>query len=308
MNGKAIFNRIRYILLFAGVFLIFLVVRRLGWNQFLSILSSLRFSYVILACIIWAIALLFASARFSLFLYSPLGFSEIFEIFLFGYLYNYAGGVQGIGVAARLGMLKLKDVDISKSSASIGAEIVCDAFVSLLILIGGIIFFGSDLMLKIKQAVSLKLILIPVIAFVIIIFTLVILNKKNLIRSFNRNLIRSLFSKRIAPGFGITMILFLLTSLVYYFVFRASGMIPGFLNIFFAFGSGYACGLLSLVPGGLGVRDIVFGYALSLSDIPFEKGVTISIVVRIICIGVIFLIIVFWQIIRFLSHNLRNLK
>ena len=303
MSSKALFKKIRYILLFAGVFLIFLVIRRIGLNEFLRMISSLRLSFIILACIIWAVTLFLAAFRFRLFLNSHLDFYEIFEIFLFGYLYNYAGGVQGVGIAARLGMLKLKKVDIARSSASIGSEIVCDALVSAAILFGGLFFYGADLVEKIKQVITIKFLILPTIAIIGIVLMLVFFNKKNLIKSFNENISRSLLSKRILNGIGITFSFFLLTSAVYFIIFHASGMNPGFFNIFFAFGSGYACGLLSLVPGGLGVRDIVFGYILSLSNISFETGVSISIIVRVVSIGTVLLMLVMLHIITYFTKT-----
>jgi uncharacterized membrane protein YbhN (UPF0104 family) len=295
VNSRTIFAKIRYLLLFAGGFLIFFMIKRIGWGKFIEMVSSLYFPYVAVACMIWVLHLLLAAVRFRRFLYSDLHFIEIFEIFLFGYLYNYAGGVQGIGVAARLGMLKLKDVDISKSSASIGSEIVCDAAISAAILLGGIIFFGADLINQIQHIMTPRFLILPAIALVAVIFALIALSRKNLIQSFHESIVRSLLSKRILPGLSITLALFLLVSAVYFFIFRASGMNPGYFHIFFAFGSGYACGLLSLVPGGLGIRDIVFGYILSLSGIQFETGVSISIIVRVISIGIVFLTLILLQ-------------
>jgi uncharacterized membrane protein YbhN (UPF0104 family) len=303
MTSKAAFKKIRYLLFLAGIFLIVLVIRRIGWSKFADMVSSLRFSYVALACVAWVLVLFLAAIRFRLFLYSHLDFVEIFEIFLFGYLYNYAGGVQGVGVAARLGMLKLKDVDIAKSSASIGSEIVCDASISAAILLGGILFYGADLVNQIRLVITLKFLILPVVAVIAVIVLMISFKKRSLIQSFNENIVRSLLSKRIVPGFSITISLFILTSIVFFIIFRASGINPDFLPVFFAFGSGYACGLLSLVPGGLGVRDVVFGYILSLSGISFETGVSISIIVRVISIAIVFLSLLALQLFLFLMKR-----
>ena len=287
MKKILLFKKGKYILSLIGCFILYLVIRKAGWSNIVEILSTMSPSFLCLAILAWILNLIIGTLRFKRFLSTDLRFLEIFEVYLYGFLLNYAAAIQGLGIGARVGMLKMKKVRISKSSAGIGTEIIYDIILSIFICIIGILIFGKLIIKDILETLNLGFFILPVILVVLILVILWFLRKNRFIENFIKNVLKSFSLKNLVKNSLITLGLYSVAVIMVFLVYRSTGISINPLLLLFASRISYLLGLLSLIPGGLGVRDVVTGYVCSLAGIPISITLSITVIARFICLIVI---------------------
>jgi uncharacterized protein (TIRG00374 family) len=70
-----------------------------------------------------------------------------------------------------------------------------------------------------------------------------------------------------------------------FLLYRAAGIRINPLILMFAVSTAYLIGLMSLIPGGLGVKDAVNGYVCSLAGIDINTALSIAVITRFICLS-----------------------
>lgn len=270
----------RHFFLLIGCIILFFVIKKVGLSTIIHILITFSPFFLAIGLLVWISNLIIGAFRFKFILSSHVKFLDILEIYIYGSLFNYAAAIQGLGAGARIGLLKIKKVDFSKSTASIGTEIIYDIFLSIIFSILGIIFLRNLLINIILQTVTLKFLIIPIIVLCLFLFIFWIFRKHSFIENFLLNLLRSFSQKNLIINccfsFGVQFTGTLFTFLLY----KAAGLHINFFLLFFAKRIGYLFGLVSCIPGGLGVRDAVTGYVCSLTGIPVDVTISISLITR----------------------------
>src|SRR3989344_4402986 len=132
-TGKFMLRKGKLTLMLIGVIILALLIRKAGIAELLGIIRQMNPFYVIIALIPWLLTLVFGAYRLKHIVDSKLSFFEIFRIYCYGYLLNYASPMQGFGAGAKIAMLKMKKVKFSKSSASISSELAYDILFTLII-------------------------------------------------------------------------------------------------------------------------------------------------------------------------------
>ena len=291
MNKLSLIKKLKYILSLIGCFILFLIIRKAGWNNIIGILSMLSPSFLCLAILAWILNLVIGALRFKKFLSTDLKFLEIFKIYLFGALLNYAAPIQGLGIGARVGMLKMKQVSVSRASAGIGSEIIYDIGLSTLISIIGLLIYGKVIIKDFPKMTNLNFFILPVILAILMLAIIWFLRKSIFMKNFTKNILRSISLKNLVKNTLITLGLYSVGVLMVFSLYKSIGITINPLLLLFASRISYLFGLLSLIPGGLGVRDAITGYICSLAGIPIHTTLSIAVIGRFMCLMVIIAIL-----------------
>jgi uncharacterized membrane protein YbhN (UPF0104 family) len=192
-----------------------------------------------------------------------------------------------LGIGAQVGILKMKQISISRSFAGIGSEIFYDITFAILISSVGLLIYGRMIIKDFLKMINLNFFILPIILGIVILAIIYFLRKNKFIENFVKNILRSFSSKNLIKNSLITLGLYTASVAMAYFLYKSVGLSINPLLLLFAARLGYLLGLLSFIPGGLGVRDSVFGYICSLSGIPLHIALSISVIARFICLIVV---------------------
>ena len=285
------FKKAKFILSLIGGYILFLVMKKAGWNNLTNVFYALTPLFFCLSILCWILNLVLGALRFRSVLSVNLSFLEILEIYLFGALLNYAAPIQGLGIGTRIGMLKFKQISILKSSAGIGSEVIYDIGFSILISIVGLTILGKTIIKDFIKATNWNSLLIPVILVLLLVISIYLFKKEVFIKNFIRNILKSFSLHNLYKNSIITLAMYAASVMMAYFLYKSANLKVNPFLLLFATRSAYLIGLLSLIPGGLGVRDSVFGYVCSLSGIPLNIALSISVILRFMAIlTVVFMI------------------
>lgn len=289
-TGKFAFSKGKFVLMLVGILILLLLIRKVGLDELLAVWNSMNKFYVLLAVVPWVLTIIFGAWRLKKIVNSDIGFFEIFKIYSYGYLLNYASPIQGFGAGAKIAMLRMKKVKVSRSSASIGSEIAYDILVTLLISAIFFIYHIRFLAEQLNGLMNFKLMAIGAVIVIGLAVAAYILRKKEFVRDFFSHLIGSFSLKNMASIFPLTLIIWVLPAIVVYLLFAAAGAKIGLWVILSSLSIGFLLGLATFVPGGLGVRDAITAYIYSISDVPLDMTISIAIFNRFFTIGVVVLI------------------
>lgn len=283
-DRSSLLKKGKYLLSLVGLCILYLVIRKAGWGNITEILSTMHPVFLCLAILAWILNLVLGTLRFKRFLATDLKFLELFEIYLFGSLMNYAAGIQGLGMGARVGMLRAKKVSVSRSSAGAGSEIICDIVLSAVIAIAGLTIYGKKIIEDHLSELGLSFFVLPAILGVVVLATMYFLRRKRFFKDFTSNIRRSFSSKILLGNVLVSLGMYTAAVTVVFCLYKAAGHSINPFLLLFAARLGYLLGLMSLIPGGLGVRDAVNGYVCSLAGIPLSITFSVSIITRFVCL------------------------
>ena len=292
-NAKQFFlSKVKFVMMIVGIIILALLVRSIGWPQFVGVVHSFDLWIVALAAIPWLLTLCFGALRLKSLIRSHLTFLEVFRIFVYGYLLNYASAIQGIGAGAKVGLLKLKKISIGKSSASVGLEIVYDIIITLIISCVFFIYHIDFVLEKIKPLVNVTLFVVAALVLIIMIIALFITRKNMHVTEFITHFFSALRWSHLIRLLPLSLLLWILPSVMMILFFYAAGYPVTFWLALSAVSMSFILGLVSLIPGGLGVRDAILAYVYSLAGIPLEVTISIAVFNRVFTIGTVLGIII----------------
>ncbi|MFC1729997.1 YbhN family protein [candidate division KSB1 bacterium] len=292
-TGKFAIAKGKFLLMLVGLLILVLLIKKVGLAQLMSIVNEMNPIYVLIAAVPWIFTMFAGAYRLKKLVSADINFFEIFKIYCYGFLLNYASPIQGFGAGAKIAMLKMKKVKVSKSSASVGSEIGYDILFSLAVVMIFFVYHVDFLINQLKEVLNLNLIYIGLIILLMLIVAAGILRKHKFVVEFFEHLIGSFKLNKMKKLLPVTLLMWVLPATVIYLLFIAAGS-P--ISYWIALGSiciGFIFGLASFIPGGLGVRDAITAYVYSLSGVPLDMTISIAIFNRFFTIGIVLLVVIF---------------
>ena len=287
---------LRYILLVAAVSLLIYVIAQVGFGQIVQYLSTIHRGWLLLTFVFMAVNIFFATLRFRCLIMTNLSFVYFLKVFLASFLLNYAAMVQGLGLAAKLGMLKTQQVPISHSSASILLEICFDILVCSCI-IAVLLFIKIGAGLESSTVFAIPLIFVAAVGL-----SLVVVHRFPGRFELADQFLTALREIGSVPRLSLTLFytigIWVSTGAGLYCILNAFQAGPSTdlgLSIL-AMTSGFLTGLVSLVPGGIGVRELTWSYIVSWGGYPLELAGLAAVFYR---ISAIFLVSVILAVMSF---------
>ena len=283
-RSKTLFRLFRILLAFAAVALLVFLVAQVGFARILEHLSTLHLGWLSLAIGCMAVNISLAALRYQRLINTNLSFLYFLEVILASFLLNYAAMVQGLGLGAKVGMLKTRQVPITRSSASIWLEICLDVLVcSILVAVFLAIKFepGSEKLLIVAVPLG-----IVVAASVAVALLGRVPGRVAVVDQFVGALAEVSSPRRLPVALIYTAGIWFSTSAGLYCMLNAlqpGGPTDLGLSIL-AMTSGFLTGLVSLIPGGIGVRELTWSYVVSQGGYALELAGLAAILYRLFAI------------------------
>ncbi|PIN86265.1 hypothetical protein COV19_05645 [Candidatus Woesearchaeota archaeon CG10_big_fil_rev_8_21_14_0_10_44_13] len=290
-TGRIVVSKGKFVLMLAGILILGLLIKKVGVRELWDIIRGMNPFYVMLAVVPWVLTLFSGAYRLKHIVDSDLSFFEVFRIYIYGYLLNYASPIQGFGAGAKIAMLKMKKIKISRSSASVSSEIAYDIILTLVI---ASVFFLYHINFVVTQLDGMLNTKLFIAAGVIVVFVLVMMwffRKNDFVREFFSHLRETFRLRRVRYIAPATFFSWILPAITIYLFFVAAGIKVSFWVVLGSICIGFILGLASFIPGGLGIRDAITAYIYSISGAPLETTISIAIFNRFFTIGTVLLMV-----------------
>ena len=291
-TGRVIVSKLKFILMFVGILILALLIKKAGLTKLWGTIIGMSPFYIMLAVLPWVLTMVLGAYRLKKIVNSKISFFDIFKIYSYGYLLNYASPVQGFGAGAKIAMLKMKNVKISKSSASVSSEIVYDIMLTLVVIILFFIYHINFLLDQLSSIVNLKLFFAGILAVLVLLAAAWFLRKKEFVKEFLEHLTGTFGFKNMAYLMPLTFLIWLLPAVTIYIIFIAAKAPIGLWIALGSLSMGFIFGLASFIPGGLGVRDAIMAYVYSLSGVSLETTISVTVFFRFFTIGIVLLVVI----------------
>jgi len=258
-------------------------------------LMAMNYSYLLIAIALWASANFFRVIRWHLFL------KEIDDKVPFkaNVLY-YLAGLAFILSPGRLGEIirspyikRDYGISIPKTASIVFVERFYDLLGIIIVLSIGLVFIEFDSTILV---VPLAIIVIVVLIFKnkkILVYLLGKISKIRFLKNINSSFEESYSTatKLSKPKFFVigtvfSLIRFFLISLAVYVLVLSLGIKLSFGEIIVIFSTSMFVAALTLIPGGIGVFEGGWVALLVVNEVPYDLAITMSILIRIIGIGI----------------------
>ena len=278
---------LRPLLLVAVLVGVVYLIYHVGPKKIIGTLSGLSPTWVAASMIMWAMNICFATLRYRSLAAPELKFTTVLEIMLTGYLLNYVSMIQGAGIGAKVGLMKSRGIPVSNSLAGTGGELVLDLlFTGLIsgIFIGYVGVTGPvlDLPPSVLWPIAIAVLFLG-------IAILIVYSKYSSFGSRVLQAFRATFSKkRVIINILATIGVWSTGAAGFFCMLHAAQARVPFLIALAAICVGFVVGLISLVPGGLGVRDLSWAYICTImAGIPMPVTTTAAFSYRVT--GIVFI-------------------
>jgi uncharacterized membrane protein YbhN (UPF0104 family) len=300
---KQLLAYIRPIFLVIAVSLLVFLLSRIGVEKFTKILKSLSFSWIGCAALCILANFGCAAYRFKVIVSSQLKYMAILEVVMASYLLNYASMVQGLGIGAKIGLMKSKGVEIKRSLAGIWVEILFDLFCTFPVALIYFLYYG---VLPRFSASSKEIVLFFVLLLILLFFGVFVIPRYSV---FLKN-IRNEFVKIIKAGkifliITLTACIWGTAGFGFFCMVMANDsgfVVSPFLTIA-AVCTGFITGLVSMVPGGIGIREVTWAYVVSQGGVSVEVVGLLAILYRLLSIALIIAIFLAWNVFHRTQHQ-----
>lgn len=280
-----------------GVAIILLLVTRIGWGRFVSIVRGLSPGWVFLALTAWLLNLSIAAQRFRSLAAPHLAYHKVLEVVLIGYLLNYASMVQGVGIGAKVGLLKGEKVAVARSLAGSGAEVIFDLIFTVAVTLVFIAYVGLSKS-GLGELQLWPFVLGAVLGVGLLTAIMVLGRRGGFWARFGEGLKEAMSLRRFLPNLFYTALIWSFAAASFYCLLRAAGASLNPSLPLAALAVGFVVGLVSLVPGGLGVRDVSWAYVCSLGGVALETSGTAAVFMRFMYITTVAIIVALWGVVR----------
>ena len=281
--------------LVGGALLVYLL-HRAGWGSLWGLVSRVAFFPLLLACCVGLANLLLASFRFKGLVDAPLGFASALEVYLTGYVFNYASVMPGLGSGVKTGLLWKRRVGLSRALAGVGGEVVLGAAFCMVV---GISFLVThpDLVDPRRGRAGWVVPVCAAAGFILIGLVWLVFRKQ--LRTRVQPMLDAagyLWRAHVIwRGLVLTVISWSCTALTAWLLFLSLGDKLPFPDLFGGICLGYLGGLLSLIPAGLGVREGLWAYLFMQSGLGFSACMLVAVCVRVLYL---FLALFLWTVLR----------
>ena len=228
----------------------------------------------------------FSIKRFQSLLPGRTSFTQAARPHLAGFLANYGALVPGLGSGVKYGLLRAQNTSTKNAAKVLGVEIVLDLLLCLLISLAlAPIFFGQYFWELINQyTLHFDNSLILVVLFLTVLVFIFVL--KSHFISVLVSSIRSVFNKEglIISAF-FTLLMWLCFAGTLEFLSKSFHQVSEsiYSAALLTVSSSYLAGLLSLIPSGLGVRELSGAYIIANTSNSYSVGdaVLVMVVLRV---------------------------
>jgi|TARA_R110002073_G_scaffold129760_8_gene276163 uncharacterized membrane protein YbhN (UPF0104 family) len=278
------FQFLRYALLSLSVSLLLYLIVQAGVDEILLRLSEVHIGWLLLtfACM-WG-NLCSAALRYQCLLATRVSFLRVLEVIMASFLLNYGSMVQGLGLGAKVGILKARQIPVSQSSAGIWLEVCLDVLICSSI-VTVFLFVAVE-----RDSNSGNIFIIPLLFVLAASVTIAIIYRLSgrfeLIGNFLIALREVASLDRLSRALIFTVGNWLTAAAGLYCMLNTLQTNAGAelgLSLL-AMTSGFLTGLISMVPGGIGVRELTWSYVVSQGAYPFELAGLAAILYRILTI------------------------
>lgn len=283
-RSRQLFRLFRILLLIAAVSLLVYLVAQVGFARIVQYLATMHTGWLFLAIACMGANICLAALRYQRLIHTDLPYRYFLEVILASFLLNYAAMVQGLGLGAKIGMMKTRHVPVTRSSASIWLEICLDVIVCSI--------FVVTLLAIISETSSSKMLVVAVPLGFILAATVAIAllgrapGRLAAVDRFVEALAEVSSPSRLAGALVYSAGIWITAAAGYYCILNA--LLPGGptdlgLSIL-AMTSGFLTGLVSLIPGGIGVRELTWSYVVSQGGYALELAGLGAILYRVFAI------------------------
>jgi len=274
---------IRPVLLIIAIGLLVYLIHRAGPKELLDIVLGLSPAWIAAALFFGLINLMLAALRYKSLAARELKYHQVFEVILASYLLNYASMVQGVGIGAKVGLMKGRRVPASRSLGGAGGEVVFDLLFTGLVaaVFAGYVGWSKSGMDDLSPVV---LVAAAVVA-VLFVAGMMLFAKVSGFGARMVDVLKGAFSlSRLPINIALTAGIWIAAAAGYYCMIRSAGAAVPLLLPLAALSVGFVAGLISLVPGGLGVRDLTWAYVCSTAGISITITGTAALINRLLII------------------------
>ena len=273
------------------------LVQRIGLKNLTGLILSFSPKWIIVALICWAINLLIATFRLCFIASLKLPHTKVLKVIMVSYLLNYASMVQGLGIGVKIGMLKGHRVPVSRSLSGIGGEIFLDLFFTgLVTLLYFFLIKNQSSFFRILSPLFLYMMVAAVIVFIVL--AVISAQISDFIRRILKDLRSSFALTRLPINFLLTTGVWISAASFYYCLIRAAGgMVPPLIPLV-ALSVGFIAGIISFIPGGLGIRDLTWAYICSTAGTSEIIAGTAALTMRVLGISSVALALIIWTLVE----------
>lgn len=286
---KSVNKVFRPIAIVAGCLMLGYLVWRVGPGRLVHTVSSIPPFFAIGAVVFWSINLALGTLRFRRFSRIEGSYREAAEIYLTAFLLNYASMIQGAGAGAKISLLGEKNVAAPRSVATVILEVLFDV-----LLTGAVagIYLSKDI-LKLGMSYQFG---VTIACFALLIaLSPIILRRYPWWSEFVMVLHRSIGSYRGLFNLMITMGIWFTAGVSLSILLSGFGVEFGVLNVWRAIqalATGFIFGLITLIPGGLGVRDVTWALVLERGGVTATVAGTAVLMMRVISIATVVIVLI----------------
>jgi len=275
-----------------GIIIIVFLIKKAGVKHLITTVLTLSPVYLLLTIICWLGFLLLCAYRFKRCASLKLSNVKIFKIYLAGILLNYAAMVQGFGNIAKITLLKHNKVDVSQSTAGISLEMFYDIFFSVLYILVFAIFTQLNLFSLINVNGKVLIFIVFAAAVALLLF-LIAVRKTKFVKKYFKFFRKGIEPKKVPEILTVTILIWCCAALMFVFLFKAQNYSLNFSVCMLANASAFAFGLITFIPGGLGVREAVVGIVLHYYNVPVETCISIALFNRFLGVAVVSMLLFF---------------
>jgi len=275
----------------ATLFLLIYLINRVGLKELSDIIFSLSPAWVVAALFFGLVNLMIAAVRYKCLAAQDLKYWNVFEVILASYLLNYASMVQGVGIGVKVGLLKGHQIPASRSLAGAGGEVVFDLLFTGLVaaIFAGYVGWGKSGLGNLHPAVM------AAAAIILGTGTLFFARTTEFGAGMLEGIKNAFTPSHLLSNLVSTAGIWVAAAASYYCMIRAvDANVPPLLPLA-ALSVGFVVGLISLVPGGLGVRDLTWAYVCSTAaGIPMKFTGTAAVANRLLIILLAAIVLGIW--------------
>ena len=285
--SKKLFIVLRYAMLFLALFLLGTLLLRADADYLWQVLRRASVPWVCLSLLCIAINFACAAKRYQILAAPEISYMKIMEVIMAGFLLNYASMVQGIGIGAKVGLMKARQIPVSRSMAGIASEIGVDLLFTGSVGLAYILIADTTSLPAFNPASSLAALI--GIAILVILATAAANARWSIVNRVHEELAIIVSSGRLHWVLLSTAGIWCSAGAGYYFLLVAANsaeQVTGLLA-FAAICIGFITGLLSMVPGGLGVRELTWSYVVSTGGFSIELAGLLAVIYRLLSIVLI---------------------
>lgn len=292
------------ILRIIGIGIFILLIMKVKPSNILPILGEIPFAYlagIILLVMNFYFLVAYRLKRMSL---TNLDYIKVLDIWVKSGLLSFITGFRGAALGAKVGFLKLKGNKVSNSLAMVSLELLYDMAFSFAVAIAFLIMNDALLKERLPYIGNSKIIAVILVACLLVLVISLYYRKNSFLREYINILSTSFKKENFLVNIILTLGIWIGNALIMFLYFRALGHQIGLWTSMAAVCIGSIVGLLSFIPSGIGVYEITSSSILSLSGIPLDSALSVTILMRFISIIIALSILVFINV--FFSKNLKG--